>query len=124
MDPEDYGLLDYEIEELVPKLPKISKDLNLLWKLLLKAYGQECFTPMIVMKFPNQFKMDLEKSATQLKTLKTSIMKETQGIVGIVDASLKDLRIKNDDLKHDLKDKEVDSVMIKERLVIAESTLQ
>ena len=53
MAPMDYGLLEYDIEDLIPKLPKICKDLKLIWDLLLRAYGQECFTPMIIQKFPN-----------------------------------------------------------------------
>ena len=64
LSPEDYNLLEYDIEDLVQKLPKICKDLNLLWDLLLHTYGKECFTPMIIKKFPNQFNVDGEKITT------------------------------------------------------------
>ena len=37
--PEDYTLLEYEIEDLIKMMPKLCKDVNLLWGLLLSTYG-------------------------------------------------------------------------------------
>ena len=62
LSPEHYGILSYDIEDLIKLLPKLCKDLNLLWELLLENYGQECFTPMIAAKYPDQFNVDKDKT--------------------------------------------------------------
>ena len=62
MAPEHYGILSYDIEDILKLLPRMCKDLNLLWDSLLENYGQECFTPMIAAKFPEQFNIDKGKT--------------------------------------------------------------
>ena len=50
-------------------MPIISKDMDKLWNLLLDAYGDDCFTPQIVRKFPAQFTGDAKTQKDQLKGL-------------------------------------------------------
>ena len=62
MAPDDYGLLQYSIEEIMEKMPRLCKDVQKVWDLLHTAYGKECFTPMIIKKFPNQFNVNLSNT--------------------------------------------------------------
>ena len=50
--PELYSLAQYEIEEVIRNMPVVSDDIDKIWTLLLEAYGEDCFTPNIVRKFP------------------------------------------------------------------------
>lgn len=50
--PEMYSLAQYEVEEIVRNLPVVCDDIDKLWNLLLVAFGEDCFTPNIVRKFP------------------------------------------------------------------------
>jgi len=47
-----YSLAQYEVEEIVRNLPIVCDDIDKLWNLLLVAFGDDCFTPNIVRKFP------------------------------------------------------------------------
>jgi hypothetical protein len=55
----------------VETLPKICDDPWELWDLLLRAYGSEVFTPMIIAKFPAQFSGDMDEKRNSLKLLKS-----------------------------------------------------
>ena len=52
MAPELYSLIQYELEEIVRNLPALTDDIDTLWRLLLEVFGEDCFTPCIVRKFP------------------------------------------------------------------------
>ena len=51
--PEMYSLAQYEAHEIIRNLPIVCEDIDLIWELLHEAYGEDCFTPCILKKFPN-----------------------------------------------------------------------
>ena len=114
MAPDEYGLIDYDIQEIVHKLPKITKDLELLWDLLLRAYGRECFTPMIIKKFPNQFKADKDSTGAHIKAIRNTVSKEIDHAVSACEKQMTSLRWKLDDAKTEIRMQEADQVMMKE----------
>ena len=56
--PELYSIAQYEIHEIISSMPLVCSDIDQIWKLLLQTFGDDCFTPNIVKKFPAQFKGD------------------------------------------------------------------
>ena len=67
--PELYSLAQYELEEIINALPILCSDTDLIWDLLLKVYGEDCFNPNIVKKFPAQFTGDLRQQKQQFAGL-------------------------------------------------------
>ena len=67
--PELYSLAQYDVEEIVKNLPVICDDTDILWDMLLETFGEECFTPNIVRKFPAQFTADTKSQKEQLQKL-------------------------------------------------------
>ena len=47
-------------------MPYITDDLDIVWALLLDTYGDECFTPNIVKKFPAQFQKDVKVQKNEI----------------------------------------------------------
>lgn len=67
-----YSLAQYDVEEIVKNLPIICEDIDRLWHLLLQVYGDDCFTPNIVRKFPAQFTGDTKSQRDALTKLQES----------------------------------------------------
>ena len=88
MAPDDYGLLQYDIEEIMEKMPRLCKDVQKVWDLLHTAYGKECFTPMIIKKFPNQFNVNLSSTNKQLNLIKGQIKREMETAISAISSEL------------------------------------
>ena len=69
-------MLAFDLSEIVENLPNLTTDIQLVWNLLLKTFGDDAFNPYIMQKFPNNFKTDAKGENAALKAIKENCDKE------------------------------------------------